>query len=133
MPRKSSQVKRIKRDIIEVSDESEKEWYDQQKELKKNKTEELLERGKHLDDYKSWGGTYLCIGDMKAVVPGKSDDDYKLWGGTYLRIGDMKAVIPGKSDDDYKSWGGTFLCIDDMKAVIPEKSDDDQRKILHHE
>ena len=77
MPRKSSQVERIKRHIIEVLDESEQEWYDQQKELKKNKTEELLERGKHLDNYKSWGGTFLCIGDMKAVIPGKSDDDQR--------------------------------------------------------
>ena len=51
MLHKSSQVKRIKRNIKEVLDKREQEWYDQQKKLKKNKIEELVERGKHCDSY----------------------------------------------------------------------------------
>ena len=55
------------------------------KKLKKNKIEELVERGKHRDNYidkvlakcKSWGGPFLCIDDMKAVISGKSDDDQR--------------------------------------------------------
>ena len=53
------------------------------KNLKKNKIEELLERRKHHDNYidkvfakcKSWGGPFLCIDDMEAVISRKSDDD----------------------------------------------------------
>ena len=48
---KTSQVKRIKRDMKKVLDKREQEWYDQQKRLKKNKIEELVERGKHRDNY----------------------------------------------------------------------------------
>ena len=52
----------------------------------KNKTEELVERGKHCDNYtdkaltkyKSWVGLFLCIDDMKSVISGKSDDDQLL-------------------------------------------------------
>ena len=78
----TSQVKRIKRNIKEVLDKREQEWYDQQKRLKKNKIEEFLERGKHRDNYidkvlvkcKSWGGPFLCTDELKAVISGKSDD-----------------------------------------------------------
>ena len=44
---KFSQVNRITRDIKEVLDKREQELYDQQKKVKNNKIEELLERGKH--------------------------------------------------------------------------------------
>ena len=45
----------------------------------------MLERRKHRDNYidkvlakcKSWGGPFLCIDDMKAVISGKSDDDQR--------------------------------------------------------
>ena len=47
----SFQVKRIKRDIKEVLDKREQEWHDQEKKLKKNKVEELVEKGKHRDNY----------------------------------------------------------------------------------
>ena len=45
----SFQVKRIKRDIKKVLDKREQEWHDQEKKLKKNKVEELVEKGKHRD------------------------------------------------------------------------------------
>ena len=43
----------------------------------------MVERGKHRVNYidkvpakcKSWGGTFLCVDDKKAVISGKSDDD----------------------------------------------------------
>ena len=83
MLHKLSQVKRIKRDINLFLEKREQDWYDQQQKLKKNKTEELIERGKHRNNYidkavakcQSWGGPFLCIDDIKVVISGKFDDD----------------------------------------------------------
>ena len=86
MLHKSSQVNWIKRDIKKVLDKREQKWYDQQKKPKKNKIEELIERGKHRDNYidkvlakcKSWAGPFLCI-----------EIDNVLWNNKY----DMKSII----------------------------------------
>ena len=69
MLHKSSQVKGTKRDIKEVSDKSEQKRYDQQKKIKNNKIEELVERREHCDNYidkvlakcESWGGLFYVL------------------------------------------------------------------------
>ena len=81
---KFSQVKGTKMDIKEILDHVNRSVWSTKK-LKKNKIEELLEIGKHRDYYidevlekcKLWGGPFLCIYDIEAVISGKSSDDQR--------------------------------------------------------
>ena len=79
---RSSDVKKIERELQTLLDQREKNWYQHQKEIGAQHLEKLLNDGKTRENYvdkvlakcKSWNGPFLTIDELKCALARENDD-----------------------------------------------------------